>query len=58
MLNSKCHKQGDGCFMGGPVPVIFSDIHMTKTNRKMLEPNKPHFHKGFVDYIIHKQYKD
>ena len=44
--------------MGGPVSVIFSDIHMTKTNRKMLEPNKPHFHKGFVDYIIHKQYKD
>lgn len=40
--------------MGGPVSVIFSDIYMTKTDRKMVEPNKPHFYKGFVDHTIHK----
>ena len=58
MLNSKFYKQVDGCSMGGPLSVIFSDIYMTKTERKVVEPIKPQFHKRFVDNIINKRYKD
>ena len=57
-LNSKFYKQVDGCSMGGPLSVIFSDIYMTKTERKVVEPTKPQFYKRFVDDIIDKQYKD
>ena len=58
MLNSKFYKQVDGYSMGGPLSVIFSDIYMTKTERKVVEPIKPQFHKRFVDNIINKRYKD
>ena len=36
MLNSKFYKQVDGCSLGGPLSVIFSDIYMTKTERKVV----------------------
>ena len=58
MINSKFYKQVDGCSMGGPLSVIFSDIYMTKTERKVFEPTKPQFCKRFVDDIINKRYKD
>ena len=57
MLNSKFYKQVDGCSMGGPLSVIFSDIYMTKTERKVVQPTKPQFYKRFID-IINKRYKD
>ena len=44
--------------MGGPLSVIFSDIYMTKTERKVVEPTKSKFYKRFVDDIINKRYKD
>ena len=43
--------------MRGPLYVIFSDIYMTKTERKVVEPAKPEFCKRPVDDIINKQYK-
>ena len=43
--------------MRGPLCVIFSDIYMTKTERKVVEPAKPEFCKRPVDDIINKQYK-
>ena len=58
MFNSKFYKQVDGCSMRGPLSVIFSDIYMTKTERKVVEPTKPQFYKRFVDDIINKRYKD
>ena len=58
MLNSKFCEQVDGCSMGGPLFVIFSDIYMTKTERNVVEATKPQFYKGFVDDIINKRYKD
>ena len=44
--------------MGGPLSVRFSDIYMTKTDRKVVEPTKLQFYKRFVDDIINKRYKD
>ena len=58
MLNSKFYKQVDVCSMEGPLSVIFSDIYMAKTERKVVEPTKPQFHKRFVDNIINKRYND
>ena len=58
MLNSKFYKQVDGCSMGGPQSVIFTEIYMTRTDRKVIEPTKPQFCKRFVDDIIKKRYKD
>ena len=58
MLNSKFYKQVDGCSMGGPQSVIFTEIYMTRTDRKVVEPTKPQFCKRFVDDIIKKRYKD
>ena len=64
MVNSKFYKQVDvpwefhGCSMGGLFSVIFFDIYMTKTKRKVVEPAKPQFYKRFVDDIINKSYKD
>ena len=58
MLNSNFYKQIDGCTMGGPLSVIFSDIYMTKTEEEVLKPTNPSFYKRFVDNIISKKKKD
>ena len=57
MLNLKFYKQVDGCSMGGPLSVILSNIYMTRTDRKVVEPTKLHFYKRFVGDIINKRYK-
>ena len=58
MLNTKCYKHVDGFSIGGPLSVIFSDIYMTKTEKKAVEQTKRQFYKRFVDDIINKRYKD
>ena len=58
MLNSEFCKQIGGCSMGELLSVIFSDIYMTKTKRKVVGPTKPQFYKRFVDDITNKRYKD
>ena len=58
MLNSNFYKQIDGCSMGGPLSVIFSDIDMTKTEEEVVKPTNPRFYKRFVDDIISKKKKD
>ena len=58
MLNSNFYKQIDGCTMGGPLSVIFSDIYMTKTEEEVVKPTNPSFYKSFVDDIISKKKKD
>ena len=35
MLNSNFYKQIDGCAVGGPLSVIFSDICITKTEEEL-----------------------
>ena len=43
---------------GGPLSGVFSNIYMTKTERKVVQPTKPHVYKRFVDDVINKRYKD
>ena len=57
MLNLNFCKQIDGCTMGGPLPVIFSDTYMTKTE-EVVKPANPRFYKRFADDIISKKKKD
>ena len=57
MLNSNFYKQIDGCTMGRPISVIFSDIYMTKTGEEVVKPTNPSFYKRFVDDIISKKKK-
>ena len=58
MLNLNFCKQIDGCIMGGPLPVIFSDTYMTKTEEEVVKPTNPRFYKRFADDIISKKKKD
>ena len=58
MLNSNFYKQIDGCTMGGPLSVIFSDIYMTKNEEKVVKPTNPSFYKRFIGDIISKEKKD
>ena len=42
-VNSRLIKQIDGCPMGGPVSVVFSDIFMCKMEEDEVVPAKPIF---------------
>ena len=54
MLNSNLYKQIDGCTMGGPLSVTFSDIYMTKTE-EVVKPTNSSFYKRYVDDRISKK---
>ena len=58
MLNLNFYKQIEGCSMGGPLSVTFSDINMTKTEEEVVKPTNPSFYERFVDDIISKKKKD
>ena len=57
MLNTNFYKHIDGCTIGGPLSVIFSDIYMTKTDKEVVKLTKPRFYKRFVDDMISKKQK-
>ena len=42
-------KQIDGCPMGGPISVVFSDIYMCKMEEDIVKSLKPIFYKRYVD---------
>ena len=56
-VNSSLIKQIDGCPMGGPVSVVFSDIFMCKIEDNVVVPAKPIFYKSYVNdtYITRKK---
>ena len=58
MFNSKFYKQSDGCTMGGPLPVTFFNIYLTKLEINKVRPTKPLFYKRFVDDVINKRKKN
>ena len=58
IFHSQFYKQTDGCTMGGPLSVIFSNIFLTKLEKDVVKPRKPRFYKRFVDDIIHRRLKD
>ena len=47
--NNRLIKQIDGCPMGGPISVVFSDIYMCKMEEDVVVPLKPVFYKRYVD---------
>ena len=50
-FNNRFLKQVDGCTMGVPLSVTFSDNYMIKTENDAVIPSKPIFHRRFVDDI-------
>ena len=56
-INNRLIKQIDGCPMGGPISVVFSDIYVSKMEEDIVTPMKPHFYKRYVDdtYIRRKK---
>ena len=53
-FNRRFFKQVDGCIMGGPLSVSFSDIYIVKLENDVVTPSKPIFYYGFVDDIYSK----
>ena len=45
----------DGCTMGEPLPVTFSDIYMVKMENDVVIPSKPIFYRRFVDDIYSRR---
>ena len=58
MINSKLYKQSDGCTMGGPLSVSFSNIYLRKLEIDKVIPTKLLFYKRFVDYVIYRRKKN
>ena len=56
-INNKFYKQVDGCTMGGPLSVTFSDIYMAKLENEVVVPIKPIFYKRYVDDIYSRRKK-
>ena len=54
-FNSRFVKQVDGCTMGGPLSVPFSDIYMIKMENDIVIPSKPIFYHRFLDDIYSRQ---
>ena len=54
-LNSRFLKQVDGCTMGGPPSITFSDIYMIKMENDVVIPSKPIFYRRCVDKIYSRQ---
>ena len=51
IFNHKFYKQIDGCTMGGPLSVTFSDIYMIKMESEIVISQKPLFYRRYVDDI-------
>ena len=54
-FNNRFLKQVDGCTMGGPLSVTFSDIYMVKMENDVVIPSKPIFYHRFVDDIYSRR---
>ena len=53
-VSNRLIKQIDGCPVGGPTPVVFSDIFVSKVEEDIVAPMKPHFCKRYVDSLFEK----
>ena len=56
-VNNKLIKQIDGCPMGGPISVAFTDIYVFKMEDDVVPPIKPIFCRRYVDdtYVRRKK---
>ena len=58
IINNHFFKQTDGCTMGGPLSVTFSDIFMIKMENDIVIPMKPIFYRRYVDDIYSRRKKN
>ena len=58
IFQSQFYKQTDGCTMGGPLLVTFSNIYLTKLEKDQVKPLKPKFYRRFVDDVISRRLKN
>ena len=56
--NTQFFKQIDGCQMGGPPLVSFSDIHLTRTESNVVKTVVMLFYRRFLDDIINRRKKN
>ena len=54
-FNNRFLKQVNGCAMGGPLSVTFSDIYMVKMENDVVTPSKPISYRRFVDDIYSRR---
>ena len=54
-FNSRFLKQVDGCTLGGPLSVTFSDIYMVRMENDAVISSKPIFYHRFVGGIYSRQ---
>ena len=54
-FNSRFLEQVDGCIMGGPLSVTFSDIYMVKMENYAVISSKHIFYRRFVDDIYSRR---
>ena len=47
----------DGCTMGGPLSVTFSNIYLTTLEKDQVKPLKPKLYRRFVDDVISRRLK-
>ena len=57
-FNHQLLKQVEGCTMGGPLSVAFTEIHMVRMENDIVIPLKPIFYRRFVDDIINRRKKN
>ena len=54
-FNSRFFRQVDGCTMGRPLSVTFSDIYIVKMENDILTPSKPIFYHRYAGDIYSRQ---
>ena len=58
IFQSQFYKQTDGCTMGGPLLVTFSNIYLPKLEKDQVKSLKPKFYRRFVDDVISRRLKN
>ena len=58
IFQSQFYKQTDGCTVGGPLLVTFSNIYLTKLEKDQVKPLKPKFYCRFVDDVTSRRLKN
>ena len=56
-FNHKFYKQIDGCTMGCPLSVTFSNIYMIKMESEIVIPQKLLFYRRYIDDICNRRKK-
>ena len=56
IFNIKYYKQTDGCTMGGPLSVVFSDIYLTKLEKDAILPLVTASPDGYISIYLNNRY--